>query len=357
MRRVLELAKRGEPFVSPNPMVGAVLVRKWKIVAEGWHKKYGGQHAEVEVLKNAQQKGKKTVGCELYVNLEPCVHLGKKTPPCVPEIIKAGIRHVVVAMKDPNPKVNGGGIRALRKAGVKVDVGCLKKEAETLNEKYVKWMTTGMPFIGMKVAMSLDGKIATKTGDSKWITGESARAYVKKLRDSYDAILVGRGTVTRDNPTLAGEKREPKRIILDSTLALSLKSNVLRDRNVILVTTRRAKSSKIKLFQKRGIQLKIFPKKIALTPLLRFLGVQGISSILVEGGAEIFGSFIDARLVDRFYWFIAPKIIGGRTAKTAVAGSGISALDKALLLSDDYQVSFLGGDVLIEGKILRPATS
>lgn len=357
MRRVLELAKRGEPFVSPNPVVSAVLVRSEKIIAEGWHKKFGGPHAEVEVLNNARRKRKNAAGTTLYVNLEPCSHDNKKTPPCVPGIIKAGIRRIVVAMKDPNPLVRGRGIRALRKAGVKVDVGCLKKEAEALNEKYVKWMRTGMPFIGMKVAMSLDGKIATKTGDSKWITGELARAYVKKLRDSYDAILVGRGTVTRDNPTLAGEKREPKRIILDSTLALSLQSKVLRDRNVILVTTRRAKSSKIKLLQKRGIQLKIFSKKIALTPLLRFLGKQDVSSILVEGGSEIFGSFIDSRLVDRCYWFIAPKIIGGSAAKTAVAGSGISALDKALLLSADYKVSFLGSDVLIEGKILRPAAS
>lgn len=341
MQRVFELAKKGEGAVSPNPMVGVVLARKGKIVASAWHKKYGGPHAEKLVLNHARP------GDTLYINLEPCVFFdGKKTPGCVPEILKSGISRVVVAMKDPNPKVSGRGIKQLRAAGVKVKVGLFKKEAEKLNEKFVKWMRTGIPFIGMKVAMSLDGKIATKTGDSKWITSEASRLWVKKLRDTYDAILVGSRTVLRDNPTLAGAKREPKRIILDSELRIPKRAKVLRDFNVILVTTKRAPKSKIHFFTRRGILLKIFPKKIQLTPLLRFLGKQGISSILVEGGSEIFGSFIDAKLVDRLYWFIAPKIIGGRSATPALGGEGIARMRNALLLKN-WQIQKIGEDIML----------
>jgi diaminohydroxyphosphoribosylaminopyrimidine deaminase/5-amino-6-(5-phosphoribosylamino)uracil reductase len=318
MKRALELAKRGISSVSPNPMVGAVLVRKGKIVAQAFHKKFREPHAEKLVLAYARR------GDTLYVNLEPCVFFeGKKTPGCVPEILKSKISRVVIAMKDPNPKVSGRGIRAMRRGGIRVDVGCLRKNAQELNEKFVKWMRTGIPFVGMKVAMSLDGKIATKTGDSKWITSDASRRWVKKLRDTYDALLVGSRTVLLDNPTLAGAQREPRRIILDSQLRVSPRAKVLRDNNVIFVTTNRAPNSKIHFFKKRGIPLKIFSQKIQLHPLLRFLGKQNISSILVEGGSEIFGSFMDKKFVDRLYWFIAPKIIGGRKAKTAVGGEGI----------------------------------
>jgi len=341
MERVLELAKRGELHVSPNPMVGAVLVRKGKIVAQAWHKKFGGPHAEKFVLNRAQ------AGDTLYINLEPCVFFdGKKTPGCCPEILKSGISRVVIAMKDPNPKVSGRGIQQLRAAGIRVDIGCLKKEAERLNEKFLQWMRTGMPFVAMKVAMSLDGKIATKTGDSKWITGEASRTWVKKLRDTYDAILIGSRTALRDNPILAGSTREPKRIILDSTLRINEHAKVLRDSNVLLVTTERAPKSKIHFFKKRGIPLKIFPKKIQLAPLLRFLGKQGASSILVEGGSEVFGAFIDAKLVDRLYWFIAPKIIGGRSATPALGGKGISRMRDAALLQN-YRLQQIGNDILL----------
>lgn len=348
MARVLGLARKGEGHVSPNPLVGALLQKGGKIIAEGYHKKFGGPHAERVILEKALRKGISLHGAQLYVNLEPCIHDEKKTPPCVPLILKSGISKVVIAMKDPHPQVNGRGIRALKNSGVAVDLGCLKEEAFLLNEKFVTWVTTGRPFIGMKVAMSLDGKIATKTGDSHWITSEKSRAYVHELRDAYDAILIGKNTVIHDNPTLAGKKREPLRIILDSFLQIPLSSRVLRDHNVLVVTTKRGAEERNRhgLFQKRGIPLKIFPRKIILAPLLHSLGKRGISSIFVEGGSEIFGSFLDAKLVDRFYWFIAPKIIGGREAVSAIGGRGISSMKQALQISP-YGIKKIGPDIFL----------
>lgn len=332
MSRALELAQKGKFCVSPNPMVGAVIVKNGKIIAEGWHKKFGGAHAEINALKLAERAAKDAV---LYVNLEPCMHVDKKTPPCVPEVVAAGISRVVVAMKDPNPKVAGRGILALRKAGIKADVGCMQKEACRLNEKFVKWILTGLPYVGMKVAMSLDGKIATKTGESKWITSEESREFVRNLRDDYDAILVGINTVLKDDPVLAGKHREPKRIILDSKLSVPSNAKVLRDSNVIVVTAEK----------------KTKKTRIELAPLLRLLGEQGVSSVFVEGGAEIFGSFIDEKLVDRFYWFIAPKIIGGREAKNAVGGDGVDKLKKALQLQN-VEIRKIGSDIMIEGIVM-----
>lgn len=347
MRRAVELAKRGKGFVSPNPLVGAVFVRGGKIIAEGFHKKFSGDHAEIVALKNAGEKS--LTGSTLYINLEPCVHYGK-TPPCVPKIISTGIARVVIAMKDPNPLVSGRGITALRKAGMKVEVGCLKREAFALNEKFIKWITSGMPFVSMKIAMSLDGKIATRTGDSKWITGESSREYVKRLRDEYDAILVGTGTVLADNPSLSGKTREPKRIILDSALKIPLTAKIFRDSNIFVATTSGAPKSKINALIKRGIDFKIFKSmdgEIPLNPLLRYLGGKNISSVLVEGGSEIFGSAIDEKLVDKFYWFIAPKIIGGRDAKPAVGGKGIAKMAQAIDLGN-FSFRKIGTDILVE---------
>ncbi len=342
MGRALELAKRGAPFVSPNPMVGAVLVKKGKIIAESWHQKFGGPHAEALLFQQLKKKGISASGADLYLNIEPCVEFfGKKTPGCASQIIASGIRRVFIAMKDPDPRVKGHGIRVLRKAKISIEVGCLKKEAARLNEKFIKWMHTGMPFVTMKVAMSLDGKIATKTGDSKWITSPESRHFVKQLRDEHDAILVGINTVLRDNPELKGICREPLRIILDSKLQIPPRANVLRDSNVLLVTTRRSKAS---------FPCKILPKKIRLAPLLRFLGSRGISSILVEGGSEVFGSFVDARMVDRFVWFLAPKIIGGRSAKTAVGGEGVSLMKRALQLSRAH-VQTIGSDFFVDARL------
>lgn len=344
MRRALSLASRGSPFVSPNPMVGAVLVRKGKIIAESWHRKFGGPHAEALLFQQLKKRGILAAGGDLYVNLEPCVEFfGKKTSSCANRIIESGIRRVFIAMKDPNPRVNGHGIKALKQAKISVEVGCMEKDAMRLNHKFIKWMRTGMPFVTMKVAMSLDGKIATKTGDSKWITSPESRRFVKLLRDEHDAILVGINTVLRDNPELKGVRREPLRIILDSKLQTSKGAKVVRDSNVLFITTRH---------EKRPVPCKAFSKKIKLVPLLRFLGKRGVSSILVEGGSEVFGSFVDARLVDRFVWFIAPKIIGGRSAKTAIGGEGVSFMKKALQLSRPH-VQMIGSDFFVDS-CLKP---
>lgn len=347
MRKVFELAKSGGYRVSPNPLVGAILVKNKRIIAEGRHKIFGGNHAEIDLLKTARKNNINIKGSTMYINLEPCVHHGK-TPPCAPEIINAGIKRIVIAMKDPNPLVCGRGIKKLKAAGIRVDVGCLRKEAEALNKKFTKWILTGMPFVAMKVAMSLDGKIATRTGDAKWITSEAARKHVKQIRDEYDAILVGSNTVLTDNPNLAGLKREPKRIILDSSLKIPLNLKVFRNKNVFIATTKKAPKSKIKILQKRDIDFKIFKgEKIPLRPLLHFLIGKNIRSILIEGGSEVFGSAIDGKLVDKFYWFIAPKIIGGRGAKTAVAGFGTAKLIHAVNLSN-CNYSQIGGDLFVE---------
>lgn len=332
MKRALELAKRGRFSVSPNPMVGAVLVRKGKIIANAFHKKFGGAHAEKFVLPRARQSD------TLYVTLEPCVEFaGKKTPPCVDQIVKSGIKRVVVAMKDPNPHVFGRGIKALKKAKIRVDVGCLQREVMKLN----------MPFVTLKIAMTLDGKIATKTGDSKWITSEKSRRYVKSLRDKHDAVLVGINTVLRDNPELKGARKQPLRIILDSHLRIPLNAKVLRDSNVLIITTDRAPKPRLDYFARRKIACKVFPKKIHIAPLLQFLGIRGISSILVEGGSEVFGSFIDAKLFDRILFFIAPKIIGGRDAKTAVGGKGVALLQKAISIARPT-LRKIGSDFLVD---------
>lgn len=344
MKRTIELACLGELAVSPNPMVGAVIAKGGKIIAEGWHKKFGGPHAEINALREA---GISAANATLYVNLEPCSHCNKKTPPCVPEIIASGISRVVVGMKDPNPEVNGRGILDLKRAGIKVDVGCLKNDALQLNAKFAKWIATKIPYVGMKVAMSLDGKIATKSGESKWITSPESRNFVHNLRDTYDAVLVGINTVIADDPMLKGKIKEPARIILDSKLRIPLRANVLRDSNVIIATTAAAEKSKLNRLKKRGVILKIFPSRIELTPLLHFLGKRGISSILVEGGSEVFGSFTDKRLVDHFYWFVALKVIGGRGAMTAVSGKGIEHLKQSLALFD-VVIKKIGDDILIE---------
>lgn len=349
MQRALVLAEKAQYHASPNPMVGAVFVRNGKVIAEGWHARFGGLHAEAAAILSAKKHAVNLAGSILYVTLEPCVHTNKKTPPCVPAVLASGVTRVVIAMKDPNPLVAGRAVRLLKKTGMRVDVGCCHKEAERLNEVFVKWASTRVPFVAMKVAMSLDGKIATRTGDSKGkITSAESHRFVRDLRSRYDAILVGSTTVLIDNSELAGSMRDPRRILLDSTLKIPLTARVLRDKNVTVVTTSRASLSKIKMFEERGIEVKVFPRKISINPLLRWLGAQGISSVFVEGGSEVFGSFIDAKCVDRFYWFVAPKIIGGRAAKSAVGGSGVARIASALQLRS-CTVRRLGSDFLFEG--------
>lgn len=301
MRLAIELAKKAEGKTSPNPAVGAVIVKNNKVIGKGYHKKAGLSHAEINALREAGQKAK---GATLYVTLEPCGHYGR-TPPCTDAIIKSGIKKVIIAMKDPNPINNGNGIKRLRGNGIKVEAGVLAKEAEAINKPYIKFITKGLPYITVKVAQSLDGKIATRTGDSKWISSEDSRRYVHELRGKVDAIMVGANTVLKDDPLLLSKvsRKQPVRIIVGG------KSGVPRDAKIFSSLDR--------------------SPVIVVKSLSEVLALKNITHILVEGGGELIASLVEKDLVDRFLIFIAPKIIGGRTAKTAVEGAGISYIRDA----------------------------
>lgn len=301
----LSLAKKGSGSTFPNPMVGAVIVKNGKVIGKGYHKKAGLPHAEIEAIETARRGLAKLKGTTLYVNLEPCIHFGK-TPPCVDAIIKAGVTRVVCATADPNPIVSGKGITKLQKAGIDVSVGLLEKEAIKLNEAFFTFHQKKRPFIAIKFAASLDGKIATKRNDSKWITNEKARAFAGKLRSQYQAVLVGINTVINDNPHLGNSLR----IILGSESKIPKDFQVLRDSNVLIVN----------------------PKNIK--ELLSTLVKKEIISILVEGGGETIGRFIDEKLVDKVYAFHAPLIIGGEKAINAVRGEGVAKLKDAIKLKN-----------------------
>jgi diaminohydroxyphosphoribosylaminopyrimidine deaminase/5-amino-6-(5-phosphoribosylamino)uracil reductase len=333
LKESLKLAKRGLSWTFPNPMVGAVIVKSGRIIAKGYHKKVGMPHAEIEAINGTKGNVR---GSTLYINLEPCCHFGK-TPPCVQAIIKAGISRVVCSTLDPNPKVNGKGVEILKKAGIDVSVGLLEKEARLLNEAFFTFYQKKRPFIAIKFAVSLDGKIATKTSQSKWITNEKARQYAQKLRAEYQAVLVGIKTVLKDNPHLGlkqKNKKEPLRLILDPKLKIPLDSQVLRDKNVLIITTSFAKQEKLRAIKKRKIPFISYrEEKIPLPRLLDHLRRQKIISILVEGGGETIGHFIDEKLFDKIYAFYSPIIIGGKEAPSAVSGKGIENLNSAIHLS------------------------
>ena len=327
IRQTIKLAKKGLGWTNPNPMVGAILAKNGQIIATGYHKKFGFPHAEIEALKKAKDQAE---GTTLYLNLEPCCHFGK-TPPCTDAIIKAGIKKVVCSTSDPNPKVSGQGIARLQRTGIDVSVGALESEARVLNEAFFTFHEKKRPFIALKFASSLDGKIATHTGDSKWITNEKARNYARESRGQHQAVLVGINTILRDNPHLGNTLR----IILDSTLKIPLDSNVLRDSNVLIATTVRANKEKKKILEERGISLLTFKEKtIPLLKLLKKLWEKAIISVLVEGGSLTLGSFLDMHLVDKVYAFHAPLLIGGEKAKTVIAGQGIKTISEAVHLKD-----------------------
>lgn len=357
MRMALDLAAKATGRTSPNPMVGAAVVRNGQIVGEGYHARAGTPHAEVHALRRA---GDNARGSTLYVTLEPCCHYGR-TGPCTEAIIKAGIDRVVLAMADPNPLVAGKGVQRLRESGIKVDCGIMENEARKLNEVFIKFITTRLPFVVMKTAMSLDGKIATTRGESQWITGPKAREYVHHLRDRYDAILVGVGTVLADNPSLTTrlpgvQGRDPVRIILDSMASSPVKSKVFNQQSessTIIVTSPEAPADKVSALRDAGaeiIQVPLDENGINLLLLLQELGSREITSVLVEGGAKVNGSFTYNKLVDKVYWFIAPQIIGGDAAPSPVGGKGIPILNDALQISDITMHS-LGKDICIEGYV------
>ncbi|MEW6182779.1 MAG: bifunctional diaminohydroxyphosphoribosylaminopyrimidine deaminase/5-amino-6-(5-phosphoribosylamino)uracil reductase RibD [Bacillota bacterium] len=351
--RTFELATYALGRTSPNPLVGAVVVNGGRIVGEGYHRKAGLPHAEIEALMAA---GEAARGATLYINLEPCCHTGR-TGPCTEAIITAGIKRVVAAMADPNPLVAGRGFARLKEAGVEVDTGLLEKEARRLNEYFIKYITTNRPFVISKTAMSLDGKIATVTGDSKWITGEPARDYVHRMRDSSDAVLVGIGTVLKDDPSLttrlAGGGRDPARIILDSMARMPLESRVFTQESeapTIIAVTEMAPSERVAALRQAGAEVIICGSgtRVALDYLLLELARREIVSILVEGGGTVNASFWQQGLVDKVVWFIAPLVIGGREAPGPVGGSGIRNLSKAVRLAD-VSIKELGADLCVEG--------
>ncbi|MBI4093352.1 bifunctional diaminohydroxyphosphoribosylaminopyrimidine deaminase/5-amino-6-(5-phosphoribosylamino)uracil reductase RibD [Candidatus Kaiserbacteria bacterium] len=346
MREALRLAKKGEGLTLPNPMVGAVIVRGGRIVGRGYHRAFGSPHAEVLALSRA---GSKARGATLYVTLEPCAHHGK-TSPCTDAILRAGVLRVVIAARDPH-RIARGGVEVLRRAGIKVTVSVCEKQARKLNEAFFTFHEKRRPFIALKFAASLDGKLATRTGDSKWITNREARKYARNLRGGYQAVLVGINTVLSDDPHLGvreKRKRDPLRVILDSRLHIPLKSKVLRDSNVLLATTARASQKKKKLLEARGIPLHVFPgARIRIGQLLSFLRRKEVISILVEGGGKIFGSFVDEKIADKVYAFYAPILIGGDCAPS-IGGRGVRRLGAAPRLKNVTLKSFKG-NVLIEG--------
>jgi diaminohydroxyphosphoribosylaminopyrimidine deaminase / 5-amino-6-(5-phosphoribosylamino)uracil reductase len=355
MAQALVLAARGLGSTSPNPPVGALVVKNSRVVGAGYHRRAGGPHAEVYALNQAGADAK---GATLYVTLEPCRHLDKRTPPCVPLALARGVRRVVIATLDPNPSVKGRGAAALRRAGRAVDVGILRLEANRLIEPYRTRVTTGRPFVTLKVAATLDGKIATARRESRWITGLSARRRAQQLRAQSDAIIVGIGTVLADNPSLTVRlrpARAPLRIVLDPRLRVPLRSKLLTDKQapVLLVTTNLSPKSRRDLLSRRGADVLVLPDhggRIQWKVLLKELGRRGMNAILIEGGAEVNASVLRSGMVDRVVFFLAPKLLGGQNAIGAIGGLAPARLSEALALRQ-VSVSRAGDDVVIDGRI------
>jgi diaminohydroxyphosphoribosylaminopyrimidine deaminase / 5-amino-6-(5-phosphoribosylamino)uracil reductase len=362
----IQLAAQGAALVSPNPLVGSVVVKDGVIVGRGYHRYDDLKHAEVWALEAA---GANARGATVYVNLEPCSHqgAGKRTPPCSRALIDAGVKRVVASMLDPNPRVDGRGFELLREAGIDVEIGLMEREARRLNEKYIKFITTGLPFVHLKMALSLDGRIATRTGESKWITGDDARAASQMLRHEYDAILVGVNTVLADNPALTDRTQLPRRrplvrVMLDSKLRVPFESQLVMSAGEwpLLVFTiypevdqNPDQTDQLLSHFAEHMTLENYDAEVVTVPscngrpdlkaVLAELGKRQLTSLLVEGGAEVAGSFIEQRLVDKVSFFIAPKIIGGREAISGIGGSGFAKLSDALEL-DEVEVTRRGDD-------------
>ena len=338
MRRALSLAARGCGQVSPSPLVGCVITdADGGIAGEGYYLYQQIKHAETLALEEAGTRAK---GATAYVSLEPHAHHGR-TPPCTDALIRAGIRRVVAPIEDPNPQVSGKGFAHLRSAGLRVETGLLAQEAARLNEKYIHFMRHARPFVHLKLASSLDGRIATRTGDSRWITGEQSRARVHVLRHEYDAILIGSGTAINDNPLLTDRSGKPRRlpltrVVLDPRLRLSPDSQLALtagDAPVLLFTSESADASAVEALERRGIEVLRECDGRNINNVLAQLGSRSIQSVLVEGGANVAGAFLDAGLVDKVSFFIAPLLIGGRDAPSAVAGTGAERIADAMRLS------------------------
>jgi diaminohydroxyphosphoribosylaminopyrimidine deaminase / 5-amino-6-(5-phosphoribosylamino)uracil reductase len=353
MKRTLQLARRGIGKVSPNPMVGAVIVRAGKIIAEGWHRKFGTDHAEINAIKRASDSVR---GATMYVNLEPCCHYGK-TPPCVDALIEEGIKKVVIGTLDPNPLVNGKGAQILRDHGIEVTVGVLEQGARALNEVYFYHTQKGLPFVTVKYAQSLDGRIATARGDSHWISSEPSRKYAHRLRAQHDAIMVGIGTVLADDPLLTVrlvKGKNPLRIVLDSRLRIPAHAQLLQDEGkTLIVTTETNAQKKIKTLHKQGAEVLIAQKgqdgRVKLKALMKQLAKRSISSVLVEGGQKVITSLLKERLVNRMVLITAPLIVG--KGIDGIGDLGITDLEGAIKPSS-YKVSKVGEDVIFDLRLL-----
>lgn len=357
----LELAAKAVGFTSPNPCVGAVVVKKGKVIGVGYHKKAGTAHAEVIAIQNAEENGHSVKDADIYVTLEPCCHVGK-TPACTDLLIRSKIKRVFVGMKDPFKMVNGGGIKILKSNGIEVEV--LPSSHPTslslrlLNQPFIKWAMTGLPYVTLKAAVTLDGKIASHTRDSKWITGEGARNDSRLERSLCDAVLVGSGTVKADNPELAPHGKYAKkpllRVIVDPDLSTSVKSHVYRDEQVFVATTARVSPQRVEEFKEQGIVVEsLGPDRIFIKTLLQDIGKKNVQHLFVEGGSVVHGSFFDEAkydplIIDRVIWYIAPKLIGGSSGISAIGGVGIEKMNKALHLKN-IQYTILDEDIKVSG--------
>jgi len=352
MQLAIDLANKTKGQTSPNPNVGAIVVKDGRIVGMGAHLKAGEGHAEVQAIKMA---GVNAEGSTIYVTLEPCSHYGK-TPPCAELIVKEKIKRAVVATLDPNPLVSGRGIEMLEQAGIDVTVGVLEQEAQLLNESFNKYITTRLPFITVKTAMTLDGKIATHTGRSKWITGEIARKYVHRLRHENDAIMVGVGTVLKDDPALTVRTEQqginPIRIVIDSSLKTPADANVIIDNQAPtwIFTSKQADPQRIEEFRRLGIEIIVTSSEqnVSMKEVMKYLGEKQVASVLVEGGAALIGTLFDEQLIDKYIGFIAPKIVGGDKAPTSIGGKGIESMSDAVTL-DRLELKQFGTDICLTG--------
>ncbi len=358
MLLALRLAGKAKGRTSPNPMVGAVVVKNGRVIATGYHKKAGEPHAEAIALRKA---GRAAKGATLYVTLEPCSHTNKRTPPCTPLVVSSGIKRVVVAMIDPNPQVSGNGVRTLRKIGIEVVAGVLEAEAKKLNEAFIKHITTGMPFVTLKIAQTLDGKIATATGESQWITSKEARQESHRLRNSHDAVLVGINTVLNDDPSLTARipgGRDPIRIIVDSKLRTPTSAKIITQKSVAktyIAALPTASRDKLVGLLDAGAEIVLAREKsgkVDLKHLMKMLGSYGVTSVLIEGGAEVNASALKTGIVDKVVMFIAPLLMTGVDSLCAVGGRSPVKLKHAIKLN---QVSLrkTGQDLMLEGYILH----
>lgn len=356
MKIALSLARKASGKTSPNPMVGAVIFRSERVISKAYHMKAGTPHAEALALAEA---GDKARGATLYVTLEPCCHTNKRTPPCTSAIIDSGIKRVVVAMQDPNPLVSGQGISLLKRAGIIVDCGLMEDEARELNYAYIKHISTGQPYVTLKMAMTLDGKIATSSGQSRWITGEKARKVVHRMRSDTDAILTAIGTVKADDPEFTSRIRggvDPVRVIIDPDLDIPVRSRVLSTPPDTIIVTNKSGPKAARL-EKNGIRLLSYKgKKLSLNWLMRELGSMGISSVMAEGGASFNWHMIEEGVVDRMVLFMAPKMIGGKDAFPVVGGKGFRRLEDAVRLTG-IRTRRVGEDIMITAKVAGPQTS